>query len=503
MDKLAVNQNDPLHEILSIANSFTTHASPDNDNVCPSDANGGNNVLHHHHSEQQDIRNMKNRLPTPRADDQVVSPNAAGYSVNGPYRLYTVLHNNNIEGWQPTLQADKGGVVRLADHGSGGVVFHQTNTDPWNTHKVETRIPELRPFLYQERSGHHLAITPGNDINGMQRVDQRTLQGVPCEPSMVENQRTHPVSYPTYITLGPLRDDFESLRPHGPILDLASSHPGYSKSVDSTPSYSFILTNNPVPHTQEPRRDLMGNWTSNDSFQNRMDYHAGFGRVLTPQNMDNAQNISVGVSGIPNFGTNSLVLPLPKKRPDTENSLQNPSIPKLFKKEEHENNLLKTLHTPDEDTKLEKNGPRQMLYECSECHLRISNHTGLNHHMRIHRNGDCEKWIIICAICREVASNLQKLDKHLEQQHQIPTFRRRVLAPKAKRNENGRYECPKCNKVFRKHENHKEHLRIHTGEMPFECSFCKKKYRAQGAYALHVKSHNTKKQVCTPIVSNS
>ncbi len=51
------------------------------------------------------------------------------------------------------------------------------------------------------------------------------------------------------------------------------------------------------------------------------------------------------------------------------------------------------------------------------------------------------------------------------------------------------YVCKFCNKRFGRKGNYEEHLRIHTGEAPFECIICKRRFTHRNGLKNHMKTH--------------
>ena len=47
-------------------------------------------------------------------------------------------------------------------------------------------------------------------------------------------------------------------------------------------------------------------------------------------------------------------------------------------------------------------------------------------------------------------------------------------------------ECPTCGLVLYRH-NFSTHYRIHTGEMPFQCNYCDKRFRTTSALKVFTK----------------
>ncbi|EJD74020.1 MED7 protein [Loa loa] len=79
--------------------------------------------------------------------------------------------------------------------------------------------------------------------------------------------------------------------------------------------------------------------------------------------------------------------------------------------------------------------------------------------------------------------------------------KRKVIGAPASANDDDIYrpkmECPTCGLVLYKH-NFGTHYRIHTGELPFVCTYCQKRFRTTSALKVHVRAHTGEKPYSCP-----
>ncbi|VDM62972.1 unnamed protein product [Angiostrongylus costaricensis] len=58
-------------------------------------------------------------------------------------------------------------------------------------------------------------------------------------------------------------------------------------------------------------------------------------------------------------------------------------------------------------------------------------------------------------------------------------------------------ECPTCGLVLYRH-NFSTHYRIHTGELPFACEYCSRRFRSSSSLKVHVRAHTGEKPYVCP-----
>ncbi|KAG7478204.1 hypothetical protein MATL_G00078120 [Megalops atlanticus] len=122
------------------------------------------------------------------------------------------------------------------------------------------------------------------------------------------------------------------------------------------------------------------------------------------------------------------------------------------------------------------------LLVCPFCQRTYRRDASLREHIKFcHERGGGH---LICPLCGYIATHRAQMERHMVAHNQAESKHPMYDHPV----ENRKFKCLQCGKAFKYKHHLKEHLRIHSGEKPYECSNCKKRFSHSGSYSSHLSS---------------
>ncbi|MEQ2272983.1 hypothetical protein XENORESO_019099, partial [Xenotaenia resolanae] len=120
---------------------------------------------------------------------------------------------------------------------------------------------------------------------------------------------------------------------------------------------------------------------------------------------------------------------------------------------------------------------------CPFCHRMYLRGASLRDHVKYCQ--EREGGHMVCPLCGYTATHRSQMERHLALHNQIQDKSAIGLDQST---ETRKFKCLECGKAFKYKHHLKEHLRIHSGEKPYECSNCKKRFSHSGSYSSHLSS---------------
>ncbi|XP_071785373.1 zinc finger protein 236-like isoform X2 [Asterias amurensis] len=128
---------------------------------------------------------------------------------------------------------------------------------------------------------------------------------------------------------------------------------------------------------------------------------------------------------------------------------------------------------------------------CAECGDEFSLQSQLDKHLSEHREEAAGSAVYPCKLCTREFNMGYLLKEHMKTHQKTRTKVTGDQLPVKRSLDRSlfRQECEFCFKTFKKPSQLVRHMRIHTGERPFQCDVCNKAFNQKGSLQIHMTKH--------------